>query len=690
MKSDEKSLVSDCEVTNDYLLELLALQQDGRQAISAPSNWTTQIPLLDVQTDIDEIVDDLSDAILEKNGENRTARWHFFIGSPGNGKSAAMGKLCQRLLDGNVCRVLDESGVAINDLDGSVIPYAIYVYERDNKYASTHIIQDASVVRNPFSPDVDPAEDLLRTLAETWEKGNSLIVCTNRGVLEKAYRDKHTDQNVNTKPWFKILREIVLAKNSLHGKLSSQRDFDNKKTVFKNVAIAYSHLDNRSLLLGRNTIFNQLLEKATNQDNWHSCQSCSSNHLCPFKANRDWLVDSELRKSVIRLLKRGEIFSGQIIVFREALALISFILAGCPRDYNDIHPCQWVKSRVAKNDVFSLAVRRIYMCLFGSFCPYGLEPCDSLREEQLDALKELISENVEEETEVKEAVDHVIFGQHPTTDIGVTRILGSNGVFASIDPIKESLPANFYEYWDSDFETFQSNNVNGFGAVEEKCALVWKKLEDKIEFIAKHRAPEAHWAIRRWSSNFFLHLGALVEGYSAWADELDQYAQLLEILKPTGDSRLTIDEKKRKRDLDKRLEEILDATSGEEAAGTIQLTDTVTLAGDWVSNELKPESVVNEESGSMSLAIEFLDEERAVLGAPMFLWLTRRCEGKLDRRCFPLELLVGATDARVRAASKGNYSLENNDVELIIKTNSDNREVFKITRFDGEVDVGNE
>ena len=187
-----------------------------------------------------------------------------------------------------------------------------------------------------------------------------------------------------------------------------------------------------------------------------------------------------------------------------------------------------------------------------------------------------------------------------------------------------------------------------------------------------------------------MHLGALVEGYSAWADELDQYAQLLEILKPTGDSRLTIDEKKRKRDLDKRLEEILDATSGEEAAGTIQLTDTVTLAGDWVSNELKPESVVNEESGSMSLAIEFLDEERAVLGAPMFLWLTRRCEGKLDRRCFPLELLVGATDARVRAASKGNYSLENNDVELIIKTNSDNREVFKITRFDGEVDVGNE
>ena len=236
----------------------------------------------------------------------------------------------------------------------------------------------------------------------------------------------------------------MLAKNSLHGELSSRREFDNKKTVFKNVAITYSHLDNRSLLLGRNTIFNQLLEKATNQDNWHSCQSCSSNHLCPFKANRDWLVDSEIKKKCFfaGLLKRGEIFSGQIIVLREALALISFILAGCPRDYNDIHPCQWVKSRVAKNDVFPLQ-SVVFTCAYSDHFARGLEPCDSLREEQLDALKELISENLEEETEVKEAVHHVICGPHPTTDIGVTRILGSNGVFASIDPSKESLPRSF-------------------------------------------------------------------------------------------------------------------------------------------------------------------------------------------------------------------------------------------------------
>ena len=112
------------------------------------------------------------------------------------------------------------------------------------------------------------------------------------------------------------------------------------------------------------------------------------------------------------------------------------------------------------------------------------------------------------------------------------------------------------------------------------------------------------------------------------------------------------------------------------------------MGGDWVRSKLKPRTVSSEDSGSVSLAINFHGEERAVLGALMYLWLTRRAEGKLDRRCFPLELLVGATDARVRAAARGRYAFENDDVEIIIKT--DKNDVFKITRIDGEVDVENE
>ena len=60
------------------------------------------------------------------------------------------------------------------------------------------------------------------------------------------------------------------------------------------------------------------------------------------------------------------------------------------------------------------------------------------------------------------------------------------------------------------------------------------------------------------------------------------------------------------------------------------------------------------------------DGERANFAASMYLWLTRRTAGRLDARCFPQELLSGAMDARIRAASQGKYAFENDDVELIV------------------------
>ena len=676
---------------NDFLLELLTLQQDGSGAISAPSNWTTQKPLLQVETEVDKIVDKLHGAVLKNGGSNRNARWHFFIGSPGNGKSAAVGKLCTRFLSENSCQILTEKRESIEELDDSEIPYAIDVFERGNKYASVQVVQDASVVRNPFAPDVDPAVDLLNTLENAWEKGKSLIVCTNRGVLEKAHRDKHTDQSVNSKPWFKILKDVVLAEASIYEKLSSTRDFDNGRPVFESVDISYSHLENHSLLQD-DEIFERLLREATNQTRWGCCETCLSKAMCPFKANRDWLVDNDLKSKVLQLLKRAEILSGQVIVFREALALISFILAGCPRDYRKFkHPCDWVHDKVAQSDVFSLAIRRIYMCLFGSYCPYGLETPVKLRKEQVAAINTLYQRLEKDNSEVREAIHHVIQGQSsspeepPSTDVGVTRLLGKDGVIASINPFKEALPTIFFDRWDSDLEDIrQTCKTYNFGAIEEVCISIWKTLEQELEFTSGHWAPKTHWAIRRWSSNYFLHLGALVDGYSAWGNELDEFASLLTIMnKPSGPR--SMDQKLQKRGLEKELEKLLNE-AGNEVGGTVQLSDSVTLSGDWVKKALKPKMVPNRKSGSaVSLAIEFDGKERAVLGALMYIWLKRRAEGKLDPRCFPLELLIGATDARVRAASKGEYAFQNDDVELIIKTDGDN--TLKIFRLEGDVGV---
>jgi len=671
---------------NDFLLDLLALQQDGRHAISAPTNWTTHEPLLEVETKVDAIVDELQEAILVGSSGNDTARWHFFIGSPGNGKSAAMGKLCRRLMSVKGCQVRDEKGVAIADLEPTAIPYAINVYEGDNKFVTAQIVQDASVVRNPFSPDVDPATELLYTLEYAWGKGISLIVCTNRGVLEKAHRDNHTNREINSKPWFKMLTAIVSASTALFGTVGAACAFARKKTVFSKVQVGYSHLDNRSLLLGRDT-FDSLLQGATSAAHWESCASCSARDMCPFKANRDWLIGDDARAHVLQLLTRAEVLSGQIIVFREALAVISLILAGCPRDYDSRHPCEWVQGSVASNDIFSLVTRRVYMCLFASHSPHGLEVVDALRKRQLEALRWLFDEMDTENAESRAAVAHVVRAQHPSTDVGVTRLLGATGIIASLDPCREALPADFYERWDADFDAVPEAGGVLFTAIERACVSIWRELEECLELAAEHSVPEAYWALRRWSSNFLLHFGALLEGRSAWSKELDTFAKLLSLVATSPEDR-SIEEKRSIRQLDARFESLLNTVAGNQDEGTVQLSEAVTLSGQWVRDKLKPRTVASEESGSVSLAVEFGGEERAVFAAPMYLWLTRRAAGRLDARCFPQELLSGAADARVRAASKGKYAFESNDVELVVDTGKG--EVFRLTRFDGEVDVSHE
>lgn len=674
------------ETCNDFLLQLLALQQDGRHAISAPANWPTHEPLLEVLTEVDAIIEELQDAILVGSEGNDTARWHFFVGSPGNGKSAAMGKLCRRLMSVKACQVRDEGGVSILDLEPTAIPYALNVYERDNRFASVQIVQDASVVRNPFSATVDPATELLKTLRHAWEKGLSLVVCTNRGVLEKVHRDNHMNRDVNSTPWFRVLTAVVSTNTSLSGEIDSIREFDARKPVFRKVKVGYSHLDNRSLLLGKDT-FVRLVQKATSDAHWKVCGACSVNGMCPFKANRDWLADDEARGQVMQLLTRAEVLSGQVIVFREALATLSLVFVGCPRDYDSMHPCDWVRAKATSDDIFSLATRRVYMSLFASYCPYGLEAVDNLRRRQLDAFLGLSKAMGEASTRTRAAIGHVIETLPPSTDVGITRLLGENGIIASLDPCWEALPAEFYDRWDSDFDAVPKGDSPCFTDIEQACLSTWKEMEEGLELAADYSVSEGYWALRRWSSNFLLHFGALLEGRSAWAKELDGFAELLGLVAKPPHQR-TIEDKRTIRQLDARLEGLLNAATGDQPSSTTQLSEVVTLAGQWVREKLKPKTVGSKTSGSVSLAIEFAGGEHAVFAASMYLWLIRRAEGKLDARCFPQDLLAGMVDVRARAAAKGKYAFENNDVELIIDTGTG--EQFRLTRFDGDVDVTHE
>ncbi len=668
------------DAKNEFLSDLLSLQQDGSDAISAPANWLRE-PLLQVDTEVDEIISELESNMLSRNKRNETARWHFFIGSPGNGKSAAMGDLYRRLKK-QECRVTDENGVDTTGPGYTDIPYALDVYEGKNKFRSAKIVQDASVVRNPYSENPDPARELLDTVKQAWEAGISLVVCTNRGVLEKTHGDFHMDKTINKQPWFKILTDIVNEKSI------PEKQFEGGRICFKKVKVRCSHLDKRSLLLGCNT-FDQVLQKATHRDRWAVCSKCPVKARCPFKANRDWLANEKGRKGILQLLRRAEVLSNQVIVFREALALVSLVLAGCPKDYEKTHPCEWVQENVVDNNIFALATRRVYMLLFASQASYGLETVSILREKQEKALAKLAKVMDGRDKRIQEAVKHVLQPSPPSTDTGVTRLLGATGCIVELDPCRETLPVEFYEQWDTSCISSMKDDERAlFTPLEKDCISVWEAMEGALELVTD-ALPEAHWALRRWSSNFLLHFGALCNGRSAWSEGLDKFTQLFEILNTPGQG-LDRDSKRQIKNLNREIKKYLDVGLGHGEKDMVQLSENVILTGEWVSENFKPKAARSSESGSLALEIKFTSEgvlKPAVFPAEMYLWLARLAKEKLEERCFPRELLSGILDARIRVVSEGKYAFQNDDIKLIVKTGKDDGEVFEIERFEGEVEI---
>ena len=130
-----------------FIMKLLDLQQDGNGAISAPSNWKTP-PLLEVQTDLDNIVEILCEEVTTRAGSNKVGRWHFFVGSPGNGKSAIVGKIYRDLKENLDCEFIaqtTEGAILFEDLNPGEIPYLIKVQESSHSFACCWLAQDTSV-----------------------------------------------------------------------------------------------------------------------------------------------------------------------------------------------------------------------------------------------------------------------------------------------------------------------------------------------------------------------------------------------------------------------------------------------------------------------------------------------------------------------------------------------------------------
>ena len=67
--------------TNPFVARLIRLQQDGKEAISGPSNWR-EPPLLEVVTEPGDVIDELIASMSPGGDAPRRGRWHWLIGSP--------------------------------------------------------------------------------------------------------------------------------------------------------------------------------------------------------------------------------------------------------------------------------------------------------------------------------------------------------------------------------------------------------------------------------------------------------------------------------------------------------------------------------------------------------------------------------------------------------------------------------
>jgi hypothetical protein len=637
---------------NQFLINLLDLEVAGKDAISAPGNWSRK-PLLDVQTEIDEIIQEISPMLISGNDSKGSGVWWFLVGSPGNGKSAAVGALVRALKDNHNAqfrepKVDGKFGRELSQLGQTEIPYQMELYEEGNNFATALFAQDASVVPNPYDNNPNSGSALVELLKAASEKGQSVVVCANRGIIEKALQEK----GVNKEPWYQALKSIRDGKspNPIEFKKTT-----NNKFVFEKVNIKVTTLDKKSIVSDKT--FKKLISKATQDSNWVDCQTCESSSLCPFKSNRDWLKNDEGLSRFAEVVRYGELMSGQVIVFREALALLSLMLSGSSRDYSNITPCDWVHQKIEKRAIFSLLSKRIYMVLFSSYSPFGLRTEESNKIKQLSTLSESIRFLGESSRKAMEALS----AEKVSTDIGLKRFFSLDGIFSELDPVRENQGKLLEQKWNLDPNNAENlaENQPLIGEIEKECFSIWADCEKTIDKMEqKGIVHEYYRELRHWITSVTYRLGFFSEGKILFQDELKEYQKVLDI----NEEKMSFDDEDLKINLEKSLKEFVFGTDDTK----IKISEVLTVYGEKVSGKLRPK-VDLKRSQKTRLIMSIDGGEPIEISPRSFVWLRRKDRTGMSNKTFPPEVHQIASDIRHKAASAIDYAFIPDDVFLVIK-----------------------
>jgi len=652
------------EGKNDFLNQLLNLEVSGKDAISAPSNWDNE-PLLQIKTAIDDEISEVIPKLLSKNNEKKEGIWWFLVGSPGNGKSAVVGTLYRKLKKDHDAEFIRTDGEnSGGDNRSTDIPYCLELNEKDVDRSSAVFAQDASVVPDPFVENPNTGEELIQLLEKAAQNGQSVVVCANRGVIAKALQHKKDNEK---RYWRRALDRIDKFKNE--EPIVFKEDVYSRNRIFEKVAIKVNILDKNSIIEDKENTFEQLLEKAIHRDEWESdCDTCSSRSLCPFKNNQAWLAEKSSRTRLTDVLRYAELMSGQELVLREALAFISLILAGSSRDYKDKNPCDWVHERVKKGQIFSLLSRRVYMLLFLSGSPHGIET-NKDRETTIKKIRK-IEEFLKEDGDSFKAIqglEHEII-----TDVGLDRFLSKEkGIFPSIDPVKENQGKALEQKWNiAASEISELDDQTLVSELEKKCFAVWEECEAQAEeIIHQDDANYYHRVLRRWITSVSYRLGFFAEGKVLFESELKTYHEAL-TGPPAGVELHPIKNK-----IEKDFNSFIYTKNGR--------TDKINISQNIaITQPNKGKAKLDTANKSrLNMKIGPNSDTPIEISPRCFSWLRRQSDTQLSEKTFPPDVQQIVEDFRKKSVSLCDYHTSD-DVKLsIIKPND---EVLELER-DGQL-----
>jgi len=517
---------------NEFTLNLLNYSAERDDCIGRPERWGSPPPLV-VNTPLHEEMSTFADEVW--NGAERLV-WYFLVGGPGNGKSEAVGAFVRRLQSNASSAGHAPIFDPANGKHGGSIAYD---FSETLPAGEMWLLQDVSVPKESGS---DPAADLLATLDLCASPGGNLLACTNRGMLLRATR--HARANTTYSWLFPILEKI-----DQH----SQEDavVGGAKWLFevegKEIEIRVWPLDHESVLFGQGednpwaepagSLFDQIITKAVAPENWESkgCEECVARESCPMFGDAIWLRDEGRRRSTLKILRNAEVLSGQRIVLREALGLVSMVLVGCPSDFVDttteLHPCDWVQSRLdpinPKNEqaLMELVSHRIYQDLFGRSAPTGLalDRAHQRRDEWVcKAFLSLGSPGEDLEHAIKR-VDNSFSKQ-----TGPLRLVGKDGILDTFDPAKDSAWCSKHGLSpDGNIAELQQLGCN-FG-LEHRLGTLLQGLENVATSLEPHKDPaKVFAAIYRWASTLYLRMAGTSLGEATRFDHISDYLTLLQ------------------------------------------------------------------------------------------------------------------------------------------------------------------